>query len=86
MFMTSLRTAHRGGESPALSLTRYFRSRGLEPPTAAMRQLLLVVQLDCGSDPSSGRRRLLRHMDAEELSRASRCPRTRRAVSGPCLV
>jgi hypothetical protein len=31
------------GESSALRLTRYFCNRRLEQPTAAMRQLLLVV-------------------------------------------
>ena len=41
--VANLRAAQHGGESPALRLTRYFCNRGLEQPTATMRQLVLVV-------------------------------------------
>jgi hypothetical protein len=43
--LAKLRAAYHGGESPALHLTRYFCNRGLEQPTAAMRQLLLAAPL-----------------------------------------
>jgi hypothetical protein len=57
-------SGHHAGESPALSLTRYFCNRGLEQPTAAVRQLLAVR---CGSG------RLARAEQAPGSSEESGC-------------
>jgi hypothetical protein len=54
--LANLRAAHNGSERPALTLTHYFCNRGVEQPTAEMRQLLLLVSMKAVrlSSPVSG--------------------------------
>lgn len=80
--VAKLGSEQHGDERPALRLTRYFCNRGLEKPTSAMRQLLLVVP----SQKRRGRicRRLLGHKSRRAADDAAVVQTVMTAVDQRC--